>query len=65
MKCKRCGTEFSEGKYCPECGEQVCEDKVVEIKSQPNVNKSGTNKIKEILKNIIIGFANTIGIALL
>ena len=65
MKCKRCGTEFSEGKYCPECGEQVCEDKVVEIKSQPNVNKSGTNKIKEILKNIIIGFAITIGIAFL
>lgn len=28
MKCKRCGTEFSEGKYCPECGEQVCEDMI-------------------------------------
>lgn len=62
MKCPKCGAEFKEGKFCPECGEQIIENKKESIyQGELNTNVPKTSKVKEILTNLLIGFAITIG----
>ncbi len=46
MKCKKCGTIFSEGKFCPNCGTKYDGNKEY-IQSQNITNKKSTVNIKK------------------
>ena len=62
MKCPKCGAEFKEGKFCPECGEQILEHQEENIyPSELKTNVPKTSKLKELLTNLLIGFAITVG----
>lgn len=39
MKCKKCGTEFQEGLFCPECGERYIPEESVVDEPQITVKK--------------------------
>lgn len=46
MKCKKCGTEFNEGIFCPECGEKYNELVKENIKNQEFIeNKQNDNEV--------------------
>lgn len=55
MICKNCGTEFTEGIFCPECGMRIEEEKrIVEPKDLNNVQKDighEESKVKNQMKN--------------
>lgn len=42
MKCKKCGAEFPEGIFCPECGERVITEEQTSRIENANEHKSGS-----------------------
>lgn len=42
MKCKKCGTEFEEGIFCPECGERYISEEKREV--EDNVEMTHVSK---------------------
>lgn len=63
MKCKKCGTEFSEGVFCPECGEKFIEENTMNAAAfeedkqdtlEESVAKKNNSECNEDLSNIAI-----------
>ena len=74
MKCKKCGTEFNEGIFCPECGTKVEQEENGQEQQKQNqimseVDRKGKKKGKSDRKNnsisiisLICGIASWIGL---
>lgn len=63
MRCKKCGTSFSEGAFCPECGERFIEEKHMHTDtfedteidaSEENLVQNNDNECNEDLSNEVI-----------
>ena len=52
MKCKKCGAEFDEGSFCPECGERI----VADIFEKESIKQDSTNyqtdRIQRNVRNV-------------